>query len=391
MNEPILANIPGKAPPERPAPGPVPATGPGASPKSAADFASVVAVAPAESAASLAPAFAAPANRRSWLVPSDAAGVPPPAEGDAEAVAADNPPADGVADAVALVVVAQPNPDGELPLAFPPEDAAAPPPAAKSPAPEAGIGTPTLPARLQQIDVPAVPQAEVEADGTTGSSSDGAASVEDPPPLDWKRPQVAQQVAASTSADTGPRALAAAGGELAPDTGILRSDTFPGLERREVLAGAAPGPGSAAPGLPTHATAHAITIQITRAMPPAGVDPGRPDELTVRLDPPELGAVRISLSLTENAVTAIVQADRSDIDTLLRRHADMLFQALKEAGYRDINIGFGTHGDQRPQPQIRIATFHGDAEGGLPGQKDSTEAVSADRRQILDRHLDIRL
>lgn len=76
-------------------------------------------------------------------------------------------------------------------------------------------------------------------------------------------------------------------------------------------------------------------------------------ELTIRLDPPELGSVRIVLSGTDGNLTAAVVADRADVEQLLRRHANDLEAALSDAGYGSVNLDFGgssPHQDDAPDP-----------------------------------------
>ncbi|MBD3625192.1 MAG: flagellar hook-length control protein FliK [Rhodobacteraceae bacterium] len=71
-------------------------------------------------------------------------------------------------------------------------------------------------------------------------------------------------------------------------------------------------------------------------------------ELHLRLDPPELGSVRISFSGTDGHLTATVTAERADVEQLLRRHAQDLEGALADAGYEGVNIDFGNGADAPP-------------------------------------------
>ncbi|WP_157966237.1 flagellar hook-length control protein FliK [Oceanibium sediminis] len=71
-------------------------------------------------------------------------------------------------------------------------------------------------------------------------------------------------------------------------------------------------------------------------------------EWIVRLDPPELGMVRIGLSLGENGqLNVLLSADRPDVEALLRRHTDQLNAALTGAGYAGVSLSFGDGGDQK--------------------------------------------
>jgi len=68
------------------------------------------------------------------------------------------------------------------------------------------------------------------------------------------------------------------------------------------------------------------------------------EQVTIRLDPPELGHVKIAISGSEASITALVTAERGDVDQMLRRHADQLLQALRDAGYREVSLAFSNGG-----------------------------------------------
>jgi hypothetical protein len=73
---------------------------------------------------------------------------------------------------------------------------------------------------------------------------------------------------------------------------------------------------------------------------------GRTDIL---LDPQELGRVRLSLEGDETALVLTIQAERSETADLLRRHADLLLQEFRDAGYANLTFSFadpGQSGDQ---------------------------------------------
>lgn len=63
-------------------------------------------------------------------------------------------------------------------------------------------------------------------------------------------------------------------------------------------------------------------------------------KVDIRLDPPELGRLTMTISGGDEAVSAVVAADRADTQDLLRRHADMLHRALRDAGYSDVTLDF---------------------------------------------------
>ncbi|MEX2521107.1 MAG: flagellar hook-length control protein FliK, partial [Paracoccaceae bacterium] len=114
-----------------------------------------------------------------------------------------------------------------------------------------------------------------------------------------------------------------------------------------------------------------------------GVD----ERVEIRLDPPELGRVRLSFTMTDDGVAALVSADRPEIVDLMRRHAEVLHRDLTAAGYRNVTLDFGPSdhpGDERPQ-----------AESGEWGQSTRAEDGAAPaahwRAYVLRDRLDIRL
>ncbi len=96
-----------------------------------------------------------------------------------------------------------------------------------------------------------------------------------------------------------------------------------------------------------------VVAQVARQVTPGGAS-----EMTIRLDPPELGSVRIGLTVTDGAVAAVVSTERVDVEALLRRHGDQLAAALEQAGYGDVDLSFS---DQHAQD---AADFDDTADGG---------------------------
>jgi hypothetical protein len=73
----------------------------------------------------------------------------------------------------------------------------------------------------------------------------------------------------------------------------------------------------------------------------------RPVDL--RLNPEELGNVRISMIMSDGSITLTVQAERNETLDLLRRHSDLLAQELRQLGYGSINFSFGQQGRPRDE------------------------------------------
>ena len=73
----------------------------------------------------------------------------------------------------------------------------------------------------------------------------------------------------------------------------------------------------------------------------------------IHLDPPELGRVDITLDVTETGVRATLSAERTVTEDIIRRHAELLAQHLRDAGFENIDLSFadfhkGTCGEDTP-------------------------------------------
>ena len=65
------------------------------------------------------------------------------------------------------------------------------------------------------------------------------------------------------------------------------------------------------------------------------------DQLTeIALDPPELGKVKMRLSITDGVAQVVLAVERPETNDLIRRHLDQLAAELGALGYRDINFEF---------------------------------------------------
>ena len=72
----------------------------------------------------------------------------------------------------------------------------------------------------------------------------------------------------------------------------------------------------------------------------------------LRLDPAELGRVRISLEIIDGHVTAHLSPDRPEVLDLLRRYADSLTSDLLAQGFDSAQMTFGQGGDADQNPAI---------------------------------------
>ena len=136
----------------------------------------------------------------------------------------------------------------------------------------------------------------------------------------------------------------------------VRSD-FSGGETRagqsgtQGTAGAATAPAPAsAPSAPQSGAALPASTEAARAVMPqitaAIRSTGGGASIELRLDPPELGRVRIDLDIADSGLRASLVAERAATGDLLRSHAGILAQQLQDAGFTEIDLQFGApHGE----------------------------------------------
>ena len=269
-------------------------------------------------------ADAAPARAGASSPPAPSAERPPAPEG---AAAPTSPrlaevPAGANADAVAA--------DPKAPL--PPAGRGATPESrrAEAPSPTDPDATPALRALPGASSAPSSSgsAAAVQAAPPTATWIDplGAATTEAPPP-------VSEVEAEARPSDVENTTLAAHG--ISGSSGGARAD----------------GPSaSASASAGATATPQAVTRQIVDSVVRQGAD-----GVEIRLDPPELGKVRMSLAPGDGAMTAVITAERPETLDLLRRHADMLARDLAASGQGRVDLRFGADGqgsggDPRDRP-----------------------------------------
>lgn len=117
-----------------------------------------------------------------------------------------------------------------------------------------------------------------------------------------------------------------------PFTLVVADGSFPQMSN--LPHSAATGP--RAPSLAAH-----VTAQLT-----ATVSQTENGATEIRLDPEELGRVRLVMQSHETNMTVIVQAERPETAVLLRRHIDQLVQDVRALGYENVTIDFGGHGQR---------------------------------------------
>lgn len=68
--------------------------------------------------------------------------------------------------------------------------------------------------------------------------------------------------------------------------------------------------------------------------------------IEIRLNPQELGHVRINISVAEGAIAMSIHAERSETLELLRRNIEQLSQEFRQIGYGNISFSFGQNARQ---------------------------------------------
>lgn len=93
---------------------------------------------------------------------------------------------------------------------------------------------------------------------------------------------------------------------------------------------------------------------------------GNSNTIEVRLDPPELGRVRIDLSMeTADAVKAVLTAERSETLEHLRRNTGDLMEQLRQAGFTTVDLEFSSHGSSQFEQDETAASAELEADAPL--------------------------
>ena len=110
---------------------------------------------------------------------------------------------------------------------------------------------------------------------------------------------------------------------------------------------------------------------------------GKPTEIA--LNPEELGRVRLSMSVVENAITLSISAERQETTDLMRRHIETLAQEFRDLGYSDVSFAFGQDtGPEQSANTDEDVEIDENAEAACAADSHTTQ-------MILTRGLDIRL
>ncbi|MFV0475103.1 MAG: flagellar hook-length control protein FliK [Pikeienuella sp.] len=366
---PRAANSGGAAKPET---GHDPAQAEDAAPETAeaGAFAALLAPAPAEAGGVAAEAAPGPMKRAAPMI----AASPPEEESAAPAV--NMAPETPAPETTAATTIEAPQPATGPQSAQAPVDAepdlseARPIPAAPAPFPPDAPPTVTdTEEKPRETNVWASAPAEARASPAPAQSAPHASSssASAPAPVPATKPAPAP-AAIGEAAISGP--------DISPSISTL-STTAARAEQ------------ASAPGSPPQTSermAAQVSAQIAQTAARAGGE-----RVEIRLDPPELGRVQLSLSMDRDGVTATISAERPEILDLMRRHGELLQRDLGAAGHRNVTLEFaradtgdGPQTGARPQNQPQ-----GKADAGEPAETVTRFAVNWRARP--DDRLDIRL
>ncbi|BCW99650.1 MAG: flagellar hook-length control protein [Armatimonadota bacterium] len=125
---------------------------------------------------------------------------------------------------------------------------------------------------------------------------------------------------------------------------------------------------------------------------------GAATDLTVQLDPPELGVLRVKVTLSDGAITAHVRADLPDVHRLLLTGQSELRDALQQAGLRvdEIRVppfgsGFADPGRQSQPRQEHARPRRASSAASLEGVRSAAAFAGmawlarTDSRALVDR------
>ncbi len=342
-----LAATPDRAVPEVPAPGPGPSV---SAPSPGTGLTGRKADAAVPGAAESRPATESEVTRPAADAGGSGSG---PSAPRAEPATPSGPPPLAPARAAGAETAAPPDPvatDGatmpapaSAPLPAPDAEPDGPQPTARASAVPSGGGGPvgrTLETGRSTAMPAGVPRAEPEA--RTVRDEGAVAEAESVAPASQASAPGAAPPAPPTA---GVEARALATAALPPPAIHGPEGLPPGSLGEEALLPAAEVPqpqrmgesGAASPAQPPQAgTGQSVARQLVAAVLPDGEG-----GFEVRLSPEELGSVRLSLHVTEGAVTLAIQAERPETLELMRRHADVLEREFRDAGFASLTFTFG--------------------------------------------------
>lgn len=171
------------------------------------------------------------------------------------------------------------------------------------------------------------------------------------------------------------------------------------LSRDTSPASTAPGRETAAPGdgglpmpfvtptTPSEGTvARGVVHQVLQAalhvLPKSQDSPEQGTEL--RLNPEELGRVKLTLRSADGALILHVQVDRPETADLIRRHIGELMQEFRSLGYAEVNVSLG-HGSDSARDAWRQSGEAAQSGAGQPADPAATPETDFVDRQLTPR------
>lgn len=147
-------------------------------------------------------------------------------------------------------------------------------------------------------------------------------------------------------------------------------------------------PAAGAPPVPATATAARATPAHVTQQIAVSVSVAQGGETEVRLNPEDLGRVRLALSGAEGTLTVTISAERPETADLLRRHIDSLAREFAALGYGD--VGFHFEGESREdRAQDRPGGQGGSAPDPAPTEE--TDPKPPRRTLVIGGGLDLKL
>jgi flagellar hook-length control protein FliK len=229
-----------------------------------------------------------------------------------------------------------------------------------------------------------------------GSQATEAAQGEAEQPASPRREGRAMRPPAREPAQGNPVAQAVQATPAAAPDGALALDAegfelrVLGEARLGVSAASASASGAGLPGAPVPpAQAQAAIAQVAVAIRGAAQD-----RIEIRLDPPELGRVRIEMRLVDGTLQALVTTERPEVQDLMRRNAEILRAELEAAGYEGVSLGFAggeAAGERAAGEQAPRESAARDGGRGSGEPVTLLAAAPAVRAGMRDGRLDIRL
>ena len=138
---------------------------------------------------------------------------------------------------------------------------------------------------------------------------------------------------------------------------------------------------------PISAPHSATSVQITEQVV-AAVSSVNDETIEIRLDPPELGKVRVTLTHSDAGTLAQVVSEKPDVSDLLRRNAALLTKELIKAGFENVSLDFQNSGHQNSSSQTSDSEImKHEIDNDQISSTPKTRSVSVTLSDTLDRRI----